>query len=103
MEIWSSTGVAILGALCGTLGSVLTAFSVNATLDELKFARESLERTALMSLKEGGDVLVVTGHDKRIAAATKRDAWKLRIGVSLLALGFILQAASTWMGTQNGK
>lgn len=102
MEIWSSTGVAILGALCGTLGSVLTAFSVNATLDELKFARESLERTAMMSL-EGGDVLVVTGHDKRITAATKRDARKLWFGVSLLALGFILQAASTWMGTQNAK
>lgn len=84
----------IAGALCGTLGSILTAFSVNRVLGELHLAQGLLNTTAEALAHPQSDVPIFTGLDKRFSQASAHSSRVIWFGVVLLALGFILQTAS---------
>jgi hypothetical protein len=90
--------LAIAGALCGTVGSIITAFSVNSVLRELHLAQEFLNVTAEALATDQRDVPVFTGTDRRFGKAESRSSKILSLGVALLAIGFILQAASVLVG-----
>jgi len=85
---------AVAGALCGTLGSIFTAFSVNRVLEEMRRAHDFLSVTAEALATDQRDVPVFTGTDRRIINAQSCDKKKLCAGIVLLALGFILQSVS---------
>lgn len=83
--------LAAIGAAAGTLGSILTAFSINGVVSVLNTARKALELSNEMAAMSN-DRLVVNGLDKQVQRASRKGAWLLWVGVSLLAAGFILQA-----------
>lgn len=93
--------LAIAGAFCGSLGSILTAFSLNAVVRELNFARQFQEITQ-EALAGRGPVPIFTGLDQRMAAAQATANRYLWPGVLLLAAGFILQAIATYWGAPAG-
>jgi len=86
--------LAIAGALSGTGGSIITAFSVNGVLRELYLAQQFFSFTAEALATNQPDVPVFTGTERRFKTAETRSARKVWFGVILLALGFILQAGS---------
>jgi hypothetical protein len=86
--------LAILGAGAGSAGSIITAFSMNAILSELDFARRALGHTTEALASNQRDIPVFTGFDDRIRRASRSGSRWLWIGVLLLAAGFILQAVS---------
>ena len=88
--------LSVAGGLCGSLGSILTAFSVSGSIFELNFARQTVFLT-VEQLVNGGRIPVFTGHDERFERAIKRDGRLLWLGVLLLVAGFVLQAASTYL------
>ena len=94
-----STALAIGGGLCGTLGSIITAFSLSRLLTELHLANELLRITVESYITERQDVPLFKGTDKRHESAEKHGTLLTWLGVVLLALGFILQAASAVSGT----
>ncbi len=85
----------MLGAACGTLGSILTAFSATKALQEVNYARRFIE-TSVQAIAENpqGNIPIFTGLDKRFKKAAMRDGIFLWIGVLFLSLGFVLQAMS---------
>jgi hypothetical protein len=85
--------LAIAGALCGTAGSVVTAFSLNRVLTELKLAQGFVQIT-LKWLAARGSMQIFEGMNRRIEKAQARSSKLVWFGVVLLALGFVLQAAS---------
>lgn len=89
--------LALLGGASGTVGSILTAFSLNGVIRELKFARLALDTTIEAVATNQRDIPVFTGVDKRIEQAEKKGSWILWAGVILLATGFLLQAASSYI------
>ncbi len=91
-------GLAILGAFAGTAGSIMTAFSVNRLLTELKLAHRFVDTTLEALAANHGPILRFTGIEKRFAKAEKKGSWLLWPGVTSLGLGFILQAASVLVG-----
>ena len=93
----SSQCLSIVGAAAGTLGSVICAFSLNRVLTALMLAREAMDATLQAVVKNADPIVVFTGFDKRLTAASRRSAWLIWIGVALLAVGFIAQA----MGVMN--
>lgn len=88
--------LAVGGGFCGSLGSILTAFSVSRSIFELNFARQTVFLT-VEQLVNRGRIPIFTGHDERFKRATKRDGRLLWFGVVLLVLGFVLQASSTFL------
>lgn len=87
--------LAVAGAACGTLGSIITAFSVSHVIRELEFSRQANEETVKMMARNQGDIPIFTGFGDRMKRAVKSDSRKLYLGVLLLAAGFILQAGAT--------
>lgn len=90
--------LAIAGALSGTTGSIITAFSVNNVLGELHFAQELLGVTAETLATDELGVPVFTGTEHRYKKALSLSSKILWLGVALLAIGFILQAGSILVG-----
>ena len=86
---------AIAGALCGSLGSIITAFSLNATIRELNFARQGLAATSEALASNQRDVPFFEGFDDRIRRAQRQGMALVWAGVLLLSAGFVLQAIST--------
>ncbi len=84
--------VSVIGAACGTLGSILTAFSLNSAISEINFARKPLEVTVEGIATKQPNIPVFTGLDRRFDKAGRKGAAIAWIGVGLLAMGFILQA-----------
>ena len=72
--------VAIIGAGAGSLGSIITAFSLNNVIRELNIAREALEVfiEAMASNQRG--VPVFEGLNERYHRASKRGTIFLWIG-----------------------
>jgi hypothetical protein len=87
-------GLTVAAAASGTLGSVLTAISVNRTLRELNFARDCLSVTQEALARNSRDIPVFTGLSQRFEKASRLARRLLWTGVVLLALGFVLQTAS---------
>jgi hypothetical protein len=84
----------IIGGGAGSLGSIITAFSLNAVVRELDLARQFMGVTLEAISSQSRDVPVFTGLDRRFAKATRTSVWLVWIGVLLLAAGFILQPVS---------
>jgi hypothetical protein len=93
-RVSTATILAIGGGLSGTLGSIVTAFSLNRLLAELKLAHQSLRISVEAAITTQGDVPIFRGIDERISAAETTGSCLTWVGVVLLALGFILQALS---------
>ena len=86
--------LAVMGALSGTAGSIITAFSVNNVLSELHLSQRFVSTTVERLATDHPEVPIFTGTDKRIDKAKAKSSLLVWSGVILLALGFILQAAS---------
>lgn len=100
MDIWSSTILAGVGGVAGTLGSILTAVSMNGVIAELNIARIAASGTTRALAEQQVNVPVVVGLDKRFDEASKRGTRLLWCGMLCLALGFILQAVAIWLAAQ---
>lgn len=87
--------LSIAGGLAGSLGSIVTAFSLNAVIQELNLARGFLE-TTLEGMASTGNAFIFTGLDERYKRASRWASKVLWVGVCLLVLGFVLQAASVY-------
>ncbi len=85
--------LAVIGAATGTLGSILTAFSLNGVVSVLNAARNALELSNEMAATSN-DRLIAGGFDQLFQRASRSGGWLLWLGVSLLAAGFIFQALS---------
>jgi hypothetical protein len=96
LEMTNPQILAVLGGAAGTLGSILTAFSLNGVIQELKIARHALDITTEALASPQRCVPVFTGVSGRIERAERRGSRILWFGVLLLAAGFILQAASVY-------
>ena len=90
--------VAILGAASGSLGSIITAFSMNTIVHELNIARQGIEQTVELLASNQRNIPVYKGFDERYRRATKWSNKLVWLGVFLLISGFILQATSVVMG-----
>lgn len=86
--------LAVSGALAGTVGSIITAFSVNQALAELHLAQQALGVTVEGLATNQPNVPIFTGTEKRYQRADAHGARLVWLGVALLAAGFILQALS---------
>lgn len=86
--------LAIAGGLFGALGSIVTAFSLNRLFAELRLAQEFLGITVEAYVNGIRDVPMFEGMQERYETAKKHGSTLTWIGVVLLALGFIFQAAS---------
>jgi hypothetical protein len=84
--------VSLIGAASGTVGSILTAFSLNSAISELNLARQGIETTVEGFVTNQRDIPVFKGFDKRFDRAISKSNCLVRIGVFLLSGGFILQA-----------
>jgi hypothetical protein len=89
--------LSILGAAAGSLGSIITAFSVNGVLRALRLGNEAVA-TSIQSIAEsiahGGNIFVFNGQDEHYRRAARVSGWIVWVGVSLLIAGFALQALS---------
>ncbi len=85
--------LAVLGAGAGTLGSIITAFSLNGVVSVLNAARNALELSNEVAATSN-DRVVVRGFDELMRTASWRGTKLLWLGVALLALGFVFQALS---------
>jgi hypothetical protein len=89
-----STVLAIAGGLAGTAGSVITAFGANNTLRALRLSLDAHDLTITTYLTGQHNVPLWDGLPKQNKRAWARDTKLVWIGVTLLALGFILQGLS---------
>lgn len=80
------------GAGAGTIGSIVTAFSLNAIIRELNFARELLEITMDAVASDQADIPVFKGLNIRMARASRKGKILLWVGVALLVAGWVLQS-----------
>ena len=90
--------LAVLGAAAGSLGSVITAFSLNRVIRELNIARKGIEVSVEALASNQPNVPLFDGLDERYDRAVRWGNRLVWIGVGLLAAGFILQAISICMG-----
>lgn len=86
--------LAILGAACGTGGSIVTAFSVNRVLQTLSENDQFLNATVEALVTQQSNVPIFNGTNARFNRAQRGSASIVWFGVVLLCLGFILQAVS---------
>lgn len=89
--------IAIIGALSGTLGSIITVFSLTSVIRELNIARDFLEITVKQLTLNESDIYNFEGLDERYHKASKWSTKASWIGVILLAIGFILQAVNIFL------
>jgi hypothetical protein len=90
--------LAVLGTAAGSLGSIITAFSLNSVIRELNIARKGIETTVESLASNQHDVPVFQGFDQRFDRAVSLGSKLVWLGVFLLVAGFVLQAASVCMG-----
>ena len=57
--------LAVLGAAAGSLGSIITAFSLNSVIRELNIARRAIETTVEALACNQRDIPVFQGFDQR--------------------------------------
>lgn len=86
--------LAVAGAAAGSLGSIITAFSLSHVIRELNIARQFISATVDALASNESDVPVFTGLDRRYDRAVKLGNRLVWLGVALLVAGFILQAVS---------
>ena len=86
--------LAVLGAAAGSLGSIITAFSLNRVIQELNIARQGVEISVEAMAGNQRDIPVFQGFNERMARATRWGNVLVFVGVILLVTGFVLQAAS---------
>lgn len=86
--------LAIAGALCGTTGSIITAFSFGRVRRKLNLNQQFLSVTVEMLATAQGDVPVFKGTERRFNRAGLGSTVVLWLGAALLGLGFIPQAGS---------
>lgn len=86
--------LAIAGAAAGSLGSIITAFSLNYVIRELNIARQFISITLDCLANDLPDRPIFTGLDQRYDRAVKRGNRLVGLGVALLIAGFVLQAVS---------
>lgn len=89
--------LAVLGAGTGSLGSIITAFSVNGVLRALRLGNEAVARSVgsiAESVAHGGDIYVFTGQDKHYVRAARTSGRVVWVGVLFLIAGFVLTAWS---------
>jgi hypothetical protein len=91
--------LAVAGGAAGSMGSIITAFSLNYVIRELNIARRAIETTVQALAVNQHNVPVFHGLDQRYDRAVRRGNWLVFTGVFLLVAGFILQAVSTYMGS----
>jgi hypothetical protein len=89
--------LAILGAVAGSLGSIITAFSLNSVIRELNIARGFLEVTVGALASQQQNIPVFQGLEKRYHRASQWGNKVVWAGVALLVAGFVLQAISICM------
>lgn len=89
--------LAVFGALAGSLGSIITAFSLNSAIRELNIARKGIETTVEALASNQQDIPVFQGFDQRFDRAVSLGNKLVWLGVFLLAAGFVLQAVSVCM------
>jgi hypothetical protein len=90
--------LAVLGAGAGSLGSIITAFSLNSVIRELNVARKGIETTVDVLASGQRDIPVFRGFDQRFDRAVSLGNKLVWLGVLLLVAGFILQAVAVCMG-----
>jgi len=90
--------LAIFGAAAGSLGSIITAFSLNSIIRELNIARKGIETTVEALASDQSNIPVFQGFDQRYNRAANRGNKLVWLGVFLLVAGFILQAVAVCMG-----
>jgi predicted kinase len=90
----TSTILAFAGGLAGTAGSVITAVGANRTLSALRLAVDAHDLTLKLHLTNQRNQVLWDGLPKQNEKARAHDAKLVWSGISLLALGFILQALS---------
>jgi hypothetical protein len=91
--------LAVAGAAAGSLGSIITAFSLNFVIRELNIARRGLEITVEVLANNQNGIPVFQGFDQRYDRAARLGNKLVWLGVFLLVAGFILQAVSVCMGS----
>jgi hypothetical protein len=91
--------LAVAGGAAGSMGSIITAFSLNYVIRELNIARRAIEMTVQALAVNQQNVPVFHGLDQRYDRAVRRGNCLVFTGVFLLVAGFILQAVSTYMGS----
>jgi len=89
-----STVFAIVGAFAGTAGSIITAFGANRTLSALHLAQAAHDLTIRQLATNPSPVPIFDGLDRQFERAESHGAKLVRLGVLLLAAGFILQSLS---------
>jgi len=78
--------LAVAGAAAGTLGSIITAFSLNGVVSVLNAARKALELSNEVAATSN-DRVVFDGFDQLMRTASWQGTKLLWLGVALLALG----------------
>lgn len=91
--------LAVAGAAAGSLGSIITAFSLNSVIRELNIAHMGIEATVEALANDRRDIPVFQGFDKRYNRAVSFGNKLVWFGVFLLVAGFVLQAASACMAS----
>lgn len=90
----TSTILAIAGAFAGTVGSIITAFSVNQALTALHLGHLALRVTVEGLATNQRSISMFEGIEKHFERAEAHGAKLVWLGVLLMAAGFILQALS---------
>ena len=90
----SQQWLAVLGAAAGSLGSIITAFSLNSVIRELNIARGFLEVTVEALASAQPNIPVFQGLEQRYHHASRWGNKVVWVGVALLVAGFVLQAFS---------
>ncbi len=85
---------AVSGAAAGSLGSIITAFSLNAVIRELNIARRFLEVTVEALASNQPNIPVFQGLEDRYHRASRWGNKVVWVGVALLVAGFVLQSVS---------
>lgn len=90
MDIKNS--LSIIGALCGSLGSIISVFSLNKVVYELNLARRFIEVTVCELAHGSHDIHVFDGLDERFSKASRWGFKVSWVGIVLLVIGFLLQS-----------
>jgi hypothetical protein len=94
----SQQWLAFLGAAAGSLGSIITAFSLNSVIHELNIARKGIEETVKALAINQQNIPLFQGFDQRYDRTMRLGNKLVWLGVFLLVAGFVLQAVSVWVG-----
>lgn len=93
----TATFFSLAGLICGLLGSVLLAISLNRWIDTISWAIDALS-TSLMTVASNDDAVVFTGIETHVERDQKRATLLVSFGLWLLVLSFFLQAVGILVG-----